>query len=249
MQIVHFHLFNDVAKHNPAAMSLLAPRLDAAISGIRSQAVPEGVLQMHFVKLCGVLCCHLPAVDAKPHMSRMVQLAEEASHLAPATSGSLENVNLVFPEFVQQLRVVLVKNPDVIDEAVVECVQKYAKSSDPWTRDYSEDFLRHRKGITLTTVAEAVERHDIEIDGLNAKIKSTCKDVESLRVYMDQNTAELKAFLAQVVKRLPVPCSFDVQRKFVVRKTIRLHFACGRALENCSYPGGSAAGDTFIIEA
>merc|ERR1712135_176916 len=152
--------------------------------------------------------------------------------LAPAAScrGASTAVNMVFPAFIQEMRVLHVKNPAVIDEAALECVREYAKSSDPSTRDSSEEFLRQYKGITLTKVAQSVERHEVELSALNARLTSTCRTVQDLRVYMDQNISDLKGFLAQVTRKLPVPC------------------ACGRALEDCTYPGGKTSGDTFTIE-
>jgi len=229
----------------------VAARLATAVESVETDPmVQRGVMQNWVVRLCGVLSCHLPAADAQPHMKRMVQLAVQSVDLAPAASctGASTAVNMVFPAFIQEMRVLHVKNPAVIDEAALECVREYAKSSDPSTRDSSEEFLRQYKGITLTKVAHSVERHEVELSALNARVTSTCRTVQDLRVYMDQNISDLKGFLAQVTRKLPVPCAFDVQRKFLIRKAIRMHFACGRALEDCTYPGGKTSGDTFTIE-
>jgi hypothetical protein len=58
--------------------------------------------------------------------------------------------------------------------------------------------------------------------------------VGSLKEYVDQNVEMLKYFIADVVKKLPVPTKFSTEGR--IRKTIHLHFNCGLQFERCLYP-------------
>jgi len=83
---------------------------------------------------------------------------------------------------------------------------------------------------------------------VSTSVKSLHGDVAAVQSYLEKRVSEIKDFLAVVAKKLPVPCSFDVQRKFLVRKTIRLHFVCACRSPDCLYYGGDEVGDTFVIE-
>ena len=72
------------------------------------------------------------------------------------------------------------------------------------------------------------------IDEQNAKIKEIAVSFEALKEYVDKNVEELKSYIAEVQKKLPVPTKFSTEGR--IKKTLKLHFECSRQDDNCLYP-------------
>ena len=55
---------------------------------------------------------------------------------------------------------------------------------------------------------------------------------------MDEHVAELKDFLAEIAKKLPIPQEFTSEGR--LRKTLKLYFSCGCNNDRCLFPSDRA---------
>eukprot|EP01039_Chlorochromonas_danica_P003854 gene3853-4211_t len=86
-----------------------------------------------------------------------------------------------------------------------------------------EDFAA---GRSLETLTNRVDELDAKINALNNKVAETCHNMADVIAYVDANMADMKDFLAEVVKKLPAPKRLEVVG--TLRKTFILHFECVR---------------------
>jgi uncharacterized coiled-coil protein SlyX len=82
-------------------------------------------------------------------------------------------------------------------------------------------FTSSRSLETLTVRVDAMEAR---IKEMNSKIAQTCTNMADVIAYVDANMADMKDFLAEVVKKLPNPKRLEVVG--TLRKTLILHFEC-----------------------
>jgi hypothetical protein len=79
-------------------------------------------------------------------------------------------------------------------------------------------------GRSLETLTNRVDILDAKINALNSKVAETCSNMADVIAYVDANMADMKDFLAEVVKKLPKPKRLEVVG--TLRKTLILHFEC-----------------------
>jgi hypothetical protein len=79
-------------------------------------------------------------------------------------------------------------------------------------------------GRSLETLTNRVDVLDAKINALNSKVSETCTNLSDVIAYVDANMADMKDFLAEVVKKLPKPKRLEVVG--TLRKTLVLHFEC-----------------------
>jgi hypothetical protein len=79
-------------------------------------------------------------------------------------------------------------------------------------------------GRSLETLTNRVDVLDAKIFALNSKVSETCTNLSDVIAYVDANMADMKDFLAEVVKKLPKPKRLEVVG--TLRKTLVLHFEC-----------------------
>ncbi|MHA2296823.1 MAG: hypothetical protein ACXAEU_00065 [Candidatus Hodarchaeales archaeon] len=104
-----------------------------------------------------------------------------------------------------------------------------ALTDDPqeYVRDQAVMIVDYMEGRDIRSLANQIEEQ-------NKMIQEAAVSVDSLKKYVDDNVDMLKDFLADVVKKLPIPVDFSAEGR--IRKTMKLHFACGCADERCLYP-------------
>lgn len=72
------------------------------------------------------------------------------------------------------------------------------------------------------------------------KMEDALKELQDIREYIDSRIAEVKDFIAEVVKKLPLPCSFSDEGLII--KKITLYFECSsKCSPSCLYPGPDKA--------
>lgn len=92
------------------------------------------------------------------------------------------------------------------------------------------DFIATDLGIyifdsrSLEVLTNRVDELDAKINALNSKVSETCHNMADVIAYVDANMADMKDFLADVVKKLPNPKRLEVVG--TLRKTLILHFEC-----------------------
>lgn len=77
---------------------------------------------------------------------------------------------------------------------------------------------------SLETLTNRVDELDARVKALNTKVSETCHNMADVIAYVDANMADMKDFLADVVKKLPKPKRLEVVG--TLRKTLILHFEC-----------------------
>jgi hypothetical protein len=112
-------------------------------------------------------------------------------------------------------------------EPYMDIIRKCADDSQQYVRDQANSIIDFMEGRDLRSLAFQIEQQ-------NAMIKEAALTVGSLKEYVDRNVEMLKYFIADVVKKLPVPVQFSTEGR--IRKTLQLHFTCGLQHERCLYP-------------
>eukprot|EP00743_Colponemidia_sp_Colp-15_P003192 GILK01003447.1.p1 GENE.GILK01003447.1~~GILK01003447.1.p1 ORF type:complete len:851 (-),score=109.24 GILK01003447.1:182-2734(-) len=94
------------------------------------------------------------------------------------------------------------------------------------------DLVNVLEGKDVRSLAQCLEEQ-------NEAVKLACGDFEAVKAYIDANIAQVKEFMADVVKKLPSPLGVSAKNEFVVRRVVELHFGCCQHKDGiCSYPGG-----------
>jgi len=109
----------------------------------------------------------------------------------------------------------------------MDLIRKCANDPQKYVRDQANAVIDFYEGRDLRTLAFQIEKQ-------NKLIREAALTVGSLKEYVDQNVEMLKYFIADVVKKLPVPVRFSTEGR--IRKTLQLHFTCGLMFERCLYP-------------
>jgi cellulose synthase/poly-beta-1,6-N-acetylglucosamine synthase-like glycosyltransferase len=63
----------------------------------------------------------------------------------------------------------------------------------------------------LETLTNRVDALEAKINAMNLKISETCTNMADVIAYVDANMADMKDFLAEVVKKLPNPKRLEVR--------------------------------------
>lgn len=84
-----------------------------------------------------------------------------------------------------------------------------------------DDFANER---SLEQLTKKVEELDKKINALNSKVSETCQNMSDVIAYVDANMADMKDFLAEVVKKLPTPKRLQIDGR--LRKSLILVFEC-----------------------
>lgn len=106
-------------------------------------------------------------------------------------------------------------------------IRGYLEDPQQIVRNQANLIIDYMEGRDLHTLASQIEQQ-------NAMIREAALSVDLLKEYVDQNVEMLKLFLADVVKKLPVPINFSTEGR--LSKTLKLHFTCSLQLEQCLYP-------------
>jgi hypothetical protein len=125
----------------------------------------------------------------------------------------------------------------VVDEVVEAKTSGLKKSVEELSRraDHQEQLLtaqREEVALLATDVARIGDRVNVvEVAArqLETRVEAVEVSVEELRSSFDSQTNAMKAFIADVVKKLPVPYAFEASGR--IRKRIILKFRCSRGCE------------------
>ncbi len=124
-----------------------------------------------------------------------------------------------------------IRNLGEMDRSLLDPYIDKIKSLEDDPQEYIRDQAKHivdiYEGRTVREFASA-------IDDQNIRISEMVHSYEDLKTYVDENVAELKDFISQIAKKLPIPSEFSTEGR--IRKTMNLHFACCIQNERCLYP-------------
>jgi hypothetical protein len=124
-----------------------------------------------------------------------------------------------------------------IPKHVIDWVKKESDTGGQHSRTVAVQFMDEFEGRSLKAVYISIEEQ-------NANVKNACQNFAEFKVYLDENISQLKEFIAESSKKLPVPYNISVRTKLIVRKVIQLHFAC-----NCDETAHRPSSCLFSLEA
>ena len=82
----------------------------------------------------------------------------------------------------------------------------------------------YASGRSLAVLTDKVDDLEAKVDALNSRVSESCKIYEDVIAYVDKNIKDVKDFVGEVVKKLPLPKRLEVIG--TARKTLVLHFEC-----------------------
>jgi cellulose synthase/poly-beta-1,6-N-acetylglucosamine synthase-like glycosyltransferase len=62
----------------------------------------------------------------------------------------------------------------------------------------------------LAIVTSRVDDLEVKVNALNKKVAETCSNMSDVIAYVDANMADMKDFIANIVKKLPTPKRLEV---------------------------------------
>jgi hypothetical protein len=109
----------------------------------------------------------------------------------------------------------------------MDLIRSFADDPEESVRGQANHIIDYMEGRDIRSLA-------LQIDEQNAKIKKIAVSFEALKEYVDKNVEELRSYITEIQKRLPVPTAFSTEGR--IKKTLKLHFECSRQDDNCLYP-------------
>jgi hypothetical protein len=233
-------VFAEMARANP---ELLLPHLDLFVGGLRSPAyAPTGTM------ILGEIARVNPQA-VYPHLDELKQSLDYVDSLkftVPQVLGLIgrlsEDVAREVLPFLAELVVDADQNVTIMVlsefrnlgqmnrellEPYMDLIRKCAEDPQQHVRDQANLIIDIMEGRDLRSLAAQIEEQ-------NTLVKEAALTVDSLKEYVDKNVAMLKTFIADIIKKLPVPVRFTAEGR--VRKTLQLHYVCGMQTERCLYP-------------
>ena len=233
-------VFGEMSRANP---TLLIPHLDLFVGGLKSPAFagmgamilseiaranPEAVYP-HLNELKESMN-HVDALKfTVPQVLGLVgRMSEDVAHeilpfLADLLKEADQNVTIMV---LSEFRNLGEMNHELL-EPYMDPIRRLAEDPQQTIRDQANYIIDIMEGRDLRTLAAQIEEQ-------NRLIKAAALSVGSLKEYVDQNVAMLKTFIADIVKKLPIPIRFSTEGR--VRQTLQLHYVCGIQTERCLYP-------------
>ncbi len=109
----------------------------------------------------------------------------------------------------------------------VELVKQFTEDPQEYIRTQAQAIIDLHEGRDLQSLMARFET-------LNEEIKLAVQSFDDLKRYVDQHVAELKEFIAEINKKLPIPSNFSSEGR--IRKTLTLFFTCARQGDRCLFP-------------
>lgn len=233
-------LFLEISRDRP---DLLEPHLGIFVNGLNSPTTASmnaSIMSEIARSNPGVVYPHLDSVKQSvdyvdalrytvPNLLGLIgRMSEDvAREVLPFLAELLEDAD-------QNLAIMVLlefKNLGDMNRELIEpymgLIRKYAEDPQNYVRDQANHIIDFMEGRDLRSLSFQIEQH-------NALIREAALSVGSLKEYVDQNVEMLKYFIADVMKKLPVPTKFSTEGR--VRKTLNLYFTCGLQNERCLYP-------------
>jgi hypothetical protein len=233
-------VFVEMSRENP---KLLIPHLDLFVGGLRSPVSAS----MSTVILSEIARVNPDVVY--PHLNQIQQSLGHVDALrftVPQLLGLIGRLSEDVAREILPFLAELLKDADqnlaimVLSEfrnlgqmnsellaPYMDTIRGYADDPQQHVRDQANLIIDIMEGRDLRSLAAQIEEQ-------NMLIKDAALSVDSLKAYVDKNVEMLKTFIADVVKKLPIPIRFSTEGR--VRKTLQLHYVCGTQTDRCLYP-------------
>lgn len=190
-----------IASHHPDAIH---KHMEVILSRSKGMAHAGAVV----AKLLGRLAKASAPSAPEEVLEQLVLLFADAT-AGPSVMAEISNVMKLLPDLTALHRLLpAIAKHKAVSEVAFTAIEDFAA------------------GRSLETLTNRVDELDAKIFEMNGKISQTCANMADVIAYVDANMADMKDFLAEVVKKLPNPKRLEVVG--TVRKTLILHFECCR---------------------
>ncbi len=109
----------------------------------------------------------------------------------------------------------------------INLVRMFVNDPQEYIRTQAQAIIDYYEGRDLRSLIAKFEQ-------LNEEVKAAVQNFDDLKKYVDDHVAELKEFISEINKKLPIPNGFSSQGR--IRKTLTLYFTCSRQTERCLFP-------------
>lgn len=233
-------VFTEISREKP---ELLVPHLELFVGGLKSPVYgPAGTMILSEVARVNPSAVYPYLKDLKESLDHVDTLKFTVPQLLGLIGRLSEDVAREILPFLGELLKDADQNVAIIVlsefrnlgqmnrellEPYMDLIRICAEDPQQYVRDQANLIIDIMEGRDLRSLAAQIEEQ-------NALMKEAALTVDSLKEYVDKNVAMLKTFIADVVKKLPIPIRFSTEGR--VRKTLQLHFVCGMQTERCLYP-------------
>lgn len=234
-------ILHEIAKKGSS--SLLLPHIDVLKANLQSPQTAHMV-----ILILGEIARESPELILPliPDIQEIMRYNDSVKYSAPNLLGLVGRSSMTASAEMLTILVDLLDDPDQnvhtvtlmeirnlgeMDQSLLDpYIEKIrALEDDPqeYIRDQAKFIIDIYEGRTIRALSA-------DIDAQNKKISEMVHSVDDLKEYVDENVAELKDFLAQIAKKLPIPVELSTEGR--IRKTLILHFVCGKEADRCLYP-------------
>ncbi|UCG00941.1 MAG: hypothetical protein JSW11_15155 [Candidatus Heimdallarchaeota archaeon] len=198
-------IFSEIARNNPELIQPILPEIQEAMEY-------NNTLKMMAPNIFG-LVGRMSVKIAAELLPFLVELLDDPDH----------NVHTV--------TLMEIRNLGEMDRSLldpyIEKIRTLEDDPQEYIRDQAKYIVDIYEGRTVREFAAAIDDH-------NKRISEMVHSYEDLKAYVDENVSELKEFISQIAKKLPIPSEFSTEGR--IRKTMKLHFTCGMQNDRCLYP-------------
>ncbi|MFX0123847.1 MAG: hypothetical protein ACFFAE_09435 [Candidatus Hodarchaeota archaeon] len=198
-------IFSEIARNNPELIQPILPEIQEAMEY-------NDTLKMMVPNIFG-LVGRMSIKMAAEILPFLMELLDDPDH----------NVHTV--------TLMEIRNLGELDRSLLDPYIEKIKTLENDPQEYIRDQAKH---IVDIYEGRTVREFAAVIDNQNKRISEMVHSYEDLKAYVDDNVAELKDFISQIAKKLPIPSEFSTEGH--IRKTMKLHFTCGLQHDRCLYP-------------
>ena len=198
-------IFSEIARKNPELIHPILPEIQEAMEY-------NDTLKMMAPNILG-LVGRMSVKTAAEILPFLVELLDDPDH----------NVHTV--------TLMEIRNLGEMDRSLLDPYIEKIRSLEDDPQEYIRDQAKH---IVDIYEGRTVREFAAAIDDQNKRISEMVHSYEDLKAYVDENVAELKDFISQIAKKIPIPHEFSTEGR--IRKTMKLHFTCGMQDERCLFP-------------
>ena len=198
-------IFSEIARNNPELIQPILPEIQEAMEY-------NDTLKMMAPNIFG-LVGRMSTETAAEILPFLVELLDDPDH----------NVHTV--------TLMEIRNLGDMDRSLLDPYIKKIRTLENDPQEYIRDQAKH---IVDIYEGRTVREFAAAIDDQNKRISEMVHSYEDLKAYVDENVTELKDFISQIAKKLPIPSEFSTEGR--IRKIMKLHFTCSLQNERCLYP-------------
>ena len=173
-------------------------------------------------------------VDNQPHMAYSVPNLLGLIGRERRTAEMLERLMTLIKKVPEEALPMLLAEVRNLGEGDTSLLDRYIDEIRSLESHQQEGVRDQARMIVDLYEGRSLRTLELSIEEQNQRIAEAVKTTDDLRRYVDENVSELKEFIAQINKKLPIPKRFSTKGR--IRKTLILEFVCEGKSPNCLFP-------------